>query len=257
MPPVLISPNTPSPTRADGNSTVYLNPRISANQLAQYMVADHAKQESIVQNARRAMTIPVANYNHARDAVPRSHDENGINTELFQRNIDRLSANPGNDDFDRECLRLSIRSLQRMLPLIGNIDAAGERITRPSRGFEHLLIEGVRLSVQPEIVFTFNYRGGVRYGGVMCNFASGAGSSLARTSGRYCAGDYAAFFVFQLLAIKFAGQGGPRYQNCVAVDVFRDTVHTAPTSGITMLRNVEAACRSIVRQWQERELADL
>lgn len=257
MPPTLIAAGTATPTRAEGHFKVYRHPRISANQLAQYMVSDAAKRESIVENARKVMAVRVANYNHARDLVPRCHDANGLNTDLLNAGIERLQANPGNDDFDRTCLTLSIRSLRRMAPIIGDIDCAGNRIGRPQRGFEHLLIEGVRLSIQPEIVFSFNYRGGVRYGGVLCNFASGASSSLARESGRYTAGHYAAFFMFQLLALKYAGNGGPRYQNCSVVDVYRDTIHTAPTSGVTMLRNVEAACRAIARQWQELEVDEL
>ena len=257
MPPTLISAGTATRSRRDGNYTIYTEPRISANQLAQFLVSDPSKQESIVANSRRVSRIQVANYQHARSSLTRSHDQNGINPDLLNSAIQRLEANPGNDDFDRTCLDLSVRSLRRLAPLVGKIDCEGMRINRPQRGFDHLLIEGVRVSIQPDIVFSFNHRGGVRFGGVLVNFANGAGSALSKAAGKYSAGDYAAYLVYQFLAIQFASQGGPRYQNCFAVDVFRDSLYSAPASFVMMLRNVEAACRNIARQWTDLELEEL
>jgi hypothetical protein len=256
MPPVLIPAGTAIPSRTDGNFTIYTDPQVSTNQLAQFLVADSAKKERIVRDARRVSRIRVTNYNHARSAVTRSHTPEGITLETLDAQIALLQANPGNDEGDLTCLELSIRALRRMRSLLAGFDSAGLRIVRPRRGFDHLGIEGVRVSVQPEVVFSFYTRQRERLGAVLVNFSSGAGSSLAPVSGRYTAGNYAAYLIFEFLSLQFAGHGMPDYRSCYSVDIYRDQIHVSPAALVTTRRNVEAACRAIVALWNRFDLEE-
>lgn len=256
MPPVLIAAGTAAPSRRVGNFTIYTDAQVSTNQLAQFLVADSAKKERIVRDARRVSRIRVTNYNHARSAVTSSHTSDGITLQSLNAQIARLQANPGNDDADRTCLGLSIRALERMRPLLAGFDSAGTRIVRPSRGFDHLGIEGVRVSVQPEVVFSYHARQRERLGAVLINFSSGAASSLAHVSGRYTAGNYAAYLIFEFLSLQFVGLGVPDFRSCFSVDIYRDQIHTAPAASVNTRRNVEAACRAIVALWNRFDLEE-
>lgn len=249
MIPTLISSSTPPRTKKAGNFRIHLDPRISANQLAQYVVSEPSKQESIVRNAKRMSKIKVANYQPARIAVSKSFDGNGLNADILSAEAERMETEIFFEPFEDACNKLSAASLRKLAPLVSGIDCQGVKIPRPARAFDHLLMEDVRVSVQPEVVFSMVHRGATRFGGVMVNFSKGEASSLSRKSGKYTAGDYAAFLVFQMLALHFGQQGGPRYANCFAVDVYRDEIYSAPQSHVTMLKNVQAACRMIALQW--------
>lgn len=249
MPPTLIASHQPPKTKKSGNFTIYLEPRVSANQLALYVVSDHSKQETIVRNAKRVSKIRVANYQPARAALARCYDGNGLNLAQLSNEADRMEVAPFEESFENDCNKLSAAALRRLIAFAPSIDCKGAQIPRPSRGFDHLLIDNVRVSVQPDIVFGMAHRGAAKFGGVIANFSKT--ESLSKLSGKHCAGDYAAFLVFQMLGLRFAAQGGARYSNCFAVDVHRDAIYPAPSSHISMLKNVQAACRSIARQWDE------
>jgi hypothetical protein len=247
----LVSAGSQLRTKNVGNGRMYLDPRISANQLAQFIVSSPAQQETIVRNAKYAMTVRLANYTPARIAIAKAYDGNGINDATLLAEAKRMETSKFPDAFETKCHQLSAKALRAFAPLTAQIDCAGTRIARPQQGFPHLMMEGVRVSVQPEVVFSMQHRGATAFGGVIAALAKGEASSLAKTAGKYTAGNYVAFLVFQMLALHFAKQGGPRYLKCFAVDAFRGDVHKTPASHVTMQKNVLAACRNIFRQWNE------
>lgn len=249
MPTTLISATTPIPQERVGNETIYLRPRMSANQLAQFVVSEAAKQETIVRDAKRVMAVRVANYQPARHAMALCHRPDGIDATLISSHAARMRETLFTDEYERQCNELSAASFLKFAPLASQIDCAGRRISTPKGGFDHLLIEGVRVSVQPEIVVSFTHRGVAKFGGVIFNFSKGDYSSLENGNSKYKAGDYAAVLLFLMLGVRFGGEGGPRNANCFAVDVYRERIFTASASHKTMLKNLEAACRNIARQW--------
>lgn len=87
------------------------------------------------------------------------------------------------------------------------------------------------------------------------NFSKTETTSLENGNSRHEAGDYAATLIFLMLGIHFGAKGGPRNANCFAVDVYRHRVFATPGSHKTMLKNIEASCRSITRQWETEDLA--
>lgn len=249
MATTLIAASTPPPTVKVGNETIYVQPRMSANQIAQFVISDPSKQESIVREAMHVMAVRVANYQPARTAMPQCHSSNGIEPELVRIQAERMRNTVCADRFDAKCNELSAAALLKFSPIASQVDCAGQRIPTPRRGFDHLLIEGVRVSVQPEIVVSFAYRGSTKFGGVIFNFSKGDQSSFENGNGKYHAGDYAAALVFLMLGVHFGAAGGPRSANCFAVDVYRGRVFETPGAHKTMLKNLEAACRNVARQW--------
>jgi hypothetical protein len=251
----LISASTPPKTKRIGNATIYLEPRISANQLAQFAVSDSAKQETIVRNAKKMLNVRVANYQPARTAMPKCHTPEGLNAESMIEYAAQMETKNFPDLFDRKCNDLSAASLRMASRLADQINCAGTRISTPSQGFDHLIIEGVRVSIQPEIVIAFAHRGVKKFGGVIFNFSKTESASLENGNGRHQAGDYAATLVFLMLGVHFGAKGGPRNANCFAVDVYRKKVFSAPGSYKTITKIIEASCRNIARQWEVVDVA--
>jgi hypothetical protein len=248
--PSLLALNTPQNTAMVGDSKVYLDPRISANLLAQFMISDHAKQEAIVRNAKRVNTIMVANYQSGRLAVSTSYDGAGINVGQLNAKAEHMKTAEFSDDFETKCNRLSGAALEKFAEFAQEIHCTGIKVPRPRDGYRHMLIENVRVSVQPEIVFTLQHRGQSKYGGIMVNFTKGDSTSYDKKQGRYYSGDYAAFLIFLMLGLHY-GNTGVRNASCYAVDIYRKAAYSGTTAHVTMLRNIEAACRNIARQWDE------
>jgi hypothetical protein len=248
--PTLLPLNTPQNTTTLGDTKIYVDPRISANLLAQFMISDHAKQEAIVRNAKRMNKIMMANYQPGRVAVSACYDGAGINVDHLRAKAEHMKTSEFSDDFETQCNRLSGVALEKLAEIAPGINCAGVKVPRPHDGYRHMLIENVRVSVQPEIVFTAQHRGQTKYGGIMVNFTKGDSTSYDKKQGRYFSGDYAAFLVFLMLGLHY-GSTGVRNTSCFAVDIYRQAAYSGTTAHVTMLKNIEAACRNIARQWDE------
>src|SRR4051812_45626441 len=115
MPTTLVPSSTPSSSQKIGPFTVYREPRISANQLAQYLVSDHAKQELIVRDSKCVGIIPVANYQPARTALARCFDtQAGIAVEAVIAQAVRMETTVFSDPYEAECNTLSAAAMRRL-----------------------------------------------------------------------------------------------------------------------------------------------
>src|SRR5260221_6347005 len=127
----LTSASTPPKTKQIGNATIYQEPRISANQLAQFAVSDSAKQETIVRNAKKVLTARVANYQPARQAMPKCHTPEGLNAESIINHAVRMETTNFSDPFERKCNDLSAASLRIASQLVSQVDGEGTGISAP------------------------------------------------------------------------------------------------------------------------------
>jgi hypothetical protein len=118
-----------------GDSKVYVDPRISANLLAQFMVSDHAKQEAIVRNAKRVNTIMVANYQPGRVAVSASYDGNGIDVDQLRAKAEHMKTSEFSDEFETHCNRLSGAALEKLADFAQQITCTGVKVPRPRDGY--------------------------------------------------------------------------------------------------------------------------
>jgi hypothetical protein len=112
------------------------------------------------------------------------------------------------------------------------------------------MIEGVRVSVQPELVFSTEHGGIKKIGAIILNTGKTEDLTLERKSGgKFSIGQYLAVLLYRMLEERFKGIGLPLHSKCYAIDIFRRTVYQAPLRHKTLLRNIDAACRAIAAQW--------
>lgn len=99
------------------------------------------------------------------------------------------------------------------------------------------------------MVFSFTQRGVTKVGAVILNTGQNENLSLARSNGKFTVGDYLTALLFRMLEAHAKGSGLPAHLKCYAIDVFRSTIYTAPSSHKTLLKHIDAACRSIAMRW--------
>jgi hypothetical protein len=248
--------NEALPTRIETeHHVIHLEPRMSAPKLAEYLVSDAARQETIVKQAKRGPKAIMIPYTRVRNTFGEALKNGSLDSGLLNARADEIgkleSLNTWQQDDNVRCAE-ALRLLAELAPKIQCSN--GKKIHRPNDAWPALKISGVRVSVQPELVFSCEHRGVKKVGAIILNTGKSESLSLAHSNGRYTAGDYLTVLVYQMLDSRLKDWGVPLHTNCLAIDVFRRQTYSAPAAFKTLLRHIEAACRTIALQWDALEI---
>jgi hypothetical protein len=231
---------------------IHAEPRISANKLAEFVIADHSRQKTIIREAKFAKKVVMIPYRKTRASIPHSFSSDSLNIDNLVRRaeeIERENEKESISEWQRNDNSNSSIALKKIAAIAPELLWKNARILHGRLG--GLAIAGVKVSIQPELVFTFEHRNINKVGAIIINTAKGDEKSLARNNGAYCVGDYLTSLLFQMLLSKAPKIGTPLNSKCYAVDVFREKVYTAPASFKTLNKNLVAACEVIALRWPE------
>jgi len=249
-----MSPATPQPSQLVESREIIFHrePRISANKLAEYVIADPSRQKTIIREAKFAKKLLIVPYSKTRTFIRHAFEANSLNIDkLAQRaeEIERENEAEGISEWQRNENANSALALRKLIPLAPELSWKDARILHEKLG--GMKIAGVKVSVQPELVFRFEHRNIPKVGAIILNTAKSDEKSLGRNNGGYCIGDYLSSLLFQMLLSKSPPVPAPLNSKCYAVDVFREQVYTAPANYRKLSKNLEAACEVIALRWPE------
>lgn len=238
-------------TRIETQSHVInLAPRISATKLAEYVVADPSRKETITRQAKRAPKAIMIPYTRVRNAFPNSLEPTGISAAFLNARSAEAEADTSKNPWQQDDNIRSAEALKRLAAIADQIECKNAtRIHRPEGGWGPLMINGVRVSVQPELVFTMNHHGVRKIGAVILNTGKNENLSLARSAQKSTVGDYLTVLLLRMLEARLSSYGVPLHTRCYAIDIFRDKTYIAPKSYRTLLKHIEASCTMIALQW--------
>lgn len=229
---------------------IHLQPRITAMKLAEYVLADPSRQETIAKNAKRAPKAITFPYSRVRGAVTSGLSDGKLNPAFFSTVADGIQVEAGDTEWQRDDKTRSADALRRFAKIIPTLNLTNAaQIHRPERGWKALVIGGVRVSVNPELVFSIAHRGVTKVGAVMLNTGQAEELSLSRTNGRFSIGNYVTALICRMAEERLAAYGMPLHTKCCAVDIFRGEIHTAPATYKTLIKHMEAACKMIALRW--------
>jgi hypothetical protein len=234
---------------------VHTEPRISANKLAEYVIADPSRQKAIIRDAKFAKTVIIVPYSKTRAFIPRAFAPDSLDIDKLVRRaeeIERENEADGISDWHHGDNTRSALALKKIAALAPELSWKNARILHGRLG--GIEIAGVKISVQPELVFTFEHRNISKVGAIILNTAKSDEKSLDRNNGAYRVGDYLASLLFQMLLSKGPRIAAPLNSKCFALDVFREKVYTAPANYRTLNKNLEAACEVIASRWSAIKL---
>lgn len=247
MPSVL----TGAPSQAD-ELIVHQEPRISANKLAEYVIADPSRQKTILRDSKFARKVVILPYKRTRVCVAYAFAENSLDIDKLVGRAKEIEAEnnaTGISDWQRNDNANSAGALKHLAAISPELSWGKARMLHIRLG--GLDIAGVKVSIQPELVFSFEHRNITKIGAVILNTAKGDEKSLDRRNGAHCVGDYLSSLVFQVLLAKANKFGAPLNTRCYAVDLFREKIYTAPVSYRKLNKNLEAACEMIASRWDD------
>lgn len=239
--------NNPAYTETETH-VFHHRPRISAAKLAEYVVASPARQKAIVRDSKKAPKSIMIPYKRVRNAVQSAFRQDGLNAEYFIEQADQCETTPFESEWAEADNKRSAEALRHLATITPEINFSGANLVRrPGNSWGGLMISGVRVSINPELVFSLLHKKVKKYGAVILNTGKSENLSLRKNNGKHCAGDYLATLVYRLLERRACI---PLHTKCYAVDIFREEIYTAPLAYKTLTKNIEAACEMIALLWE-------
>lgn len=225
--------------------------RISANQLAQYMVSSETGKLGIIAAAKQQNTAMVIRYKDAREAVKAFLTDDTRDVSVIHAAIahfEQAKDDPSLSNFGRSDAASSKEALEAfdsMKNQLGGFEFFAAPKKQPK-----LNLQGVDVSVNLDLHIRRDYKGEAQIGGAIFRFSQAGDESAAAATKRREMGAYVATLVHMHVASNLSTNRTPAHPICFSVDVqFREAI-AAPRTYARRARDMENACRFISAIWE-------
>lgn len=223
-----------------------LQPRISLNALTAYLNATAARRRRIIEEQKRPNDFQVIYYQPAQDAIVEFLVSGASDESILEQAMNRLNSLDPRNDYEERRWPNNVEALQSFLNFYEDVDFEGLNVVAGPPDQPRLTFSNISLSIRPEILLSGTLtRYGDVIGAVKLYFTKDEGLFLTPQSGQYPTS-----LIYHFLSEHHTHRRSlPRL--CFTVDVFGQTVHTAPRSYRRLLNEVSAACEEIELRWSQ------
>lgn len=222
------------------------DPRLSANQLAEYLKATAPSRKRILQEAKFPATVIVIRYEDAKAPVvgfmtgAASALENGIVRARRKAGTDGLT------DYGKKNCELCIDAMESFQAAIANLDMGKTKFKKPEIHNTKLKISGVNISVSINMMTEETRRDGKRsIGAAILVFSKGRPNQ--REMATRCKA--IALLIYELLKSQGNTAATCDPSLCMAIDVFNARIYRAMTAQVRLLRTMETSCEEVTNVW--------
>lgn len=227
-------------------------PRISANDLALYMVSSDTARMGIIRRSKTPQTPPVIRYKDARqpiiaylsDANRRVNPLISAEDMFRQRAEDNSIGGLRQDD--------ALKSIEVLHAVQGMANRLAEYDFSPApRSQPKLAIGGIEVSLRADLIVHGTSRGKDQIGAAIFRMTQDdAETDEARTK-RQNMGLYVATMVRRHVGENIPSDREPANRLCLSVDIQHGEVFAAPAANTRRANDLESACRMIAAFWDE------
>ena len=218
-------------------TTLRENPRISVNKLSEYITALPNRRRTIVKQQKRPPSVIVPYYKEAEKIILDYLVSFNGNEEWLNTKTQELLDKTVTSDWEETRRDICIDAVDSFAEFVSDLNFSGLRCVAGDPNPEKLNIEGVQVSIRPEIYLQDN-DGNVN-GCVKLVF--GKGRELSEDEAKYTG------TCLQRWMIEFFNIS--EHKLCFVVDIFGRKYHIAPKAYKKRLSDIEAACQEISRAW--------
>ena len=234
-------------------SRVAKDPRMSVNQLAQYMVSSPTGCVGIIDRAKHPNTAIVTRYKDARQAtraflVDQRRDL--IHLVSAENMLQQKLNDPAESAYRHEDARLSIDALHA-LQRMQNALAQYSFVSPPSNIQQKLVIAGVTISVSVDMLVHGKTRKIKQIGAAVLRLNKDDEPSSTARDKRKRMGLYAASVIRRHVEENIPSDRTPANKYCMSIDVQHGEVFVAANSNIQRITEIENACRFIAALWPQ------
>ena len=225
-------------------------PRISANDLALYMVSSDTAKLGIVRRAKHPQTSPIIRYRDARSAIcaylsdPIRSVNPLITAEqaLLQRKSDMSVSALMRDDAEHSID--VVRAIQSM-----NNKLRGYDFHKSPAKQQKLKIQGVEVSVHADLIVYGAHKGEDEIGAAVLRMTVDDADTDSAKSKRKDMGLYVATLARLHILQNLPTNRSPANRLCMSIDVQHGEVFICPDANAQRTKNIESACQMISALW--------
>jgi hypothetical protein len=224
-----------------------LTPRISANQLAEYLLASPARRQTILRNARYAPTFLVIRYSAAKEAISRFLADDVRNKRILAEAVAGLVSL---DDKDHSPAKkndtaLCIEAIKTFSTISDNRELSSLTFEPVTNQLPKLAISGVDVSITPNMISYRPKSEGRSVGAVIYQTSK----AIAAANWRAEHSRNVSTLLWMLAEKHLFLLGEPDRKLCLTLDIFGKTITPAPANYKRKLNDLEAACAEISALW--------
>jgi hypothetical protein len=222
---------------------VYKEPRISLNKLGEYLTTSKAsRRERILLDAKYPPTFQVIRYDPTRYVIQRFLSGKIANTAALAEAINDYALTKTKDDFEARMKKSNLEAMERFAAMAPGLTFGDAKVTAGPNAPQRRMVSGVSVSVRPDLQLTMG--GGnvsTRRGAVKLNISKGAVHGQA-------AADYVGTLLRHYIDDE-CPEGECDHQLCFTLDVFGEKLSASPKATVNRMKDIEAGCGEIARQW--------
>jgi hypothetical protein len=216
-------------------------PRISVNKLAEYINATTTRRKKIVADAKDPDAFVITRYGDALKAIRSCLQQGDLG--IIEEAIQAIGNKSQDTDFQKNDAKNSIELLEAFKEVDLSV-LEGFSVEAPNDiENKKIEIQGVVVSIQPDIILSREVKGVRQVGGIKISHAKT--KPLSEDSQQIVA-----LMVRELLtqdAINSESSVLPKA--CFSFDVFKKRLVCCPPSSKARMKQVEAACEEIALWW--------
>lgn len=216
-------------------------PRISINKLAEYLATNKAsRREKILKDCKFPPTFQVIRYEPTTELAARFLAGKIQNTQSLQVEIAKYENSITSSDFEERMKKSNLEAMTRFLALAPTLDFQDATLSLGAHAPPKLVLSDVQISVRPDVLVSVSKKGAKTTGAIKLNISKGSPHTNDSA-------EYAGALLRHYLMLH--GKEGCDYRNCYTLDVYSKKLVTAPKAITNRLKDAEAACAEIARQW--------
>lgn len=235
------------PMKLEVKHKFHPQPRLSANQVADYLNANSTNRRRILRDAKYPPVVLLIPYTEAKSALG-SHLISASGPTLLDSKLQALRRKAENDDigdFERRNAKLCIESIESFQSCEGKMKLGKITFMRPGFQLPKLKISGVSLSVSVDLLTEKLGRGGTVTGGAMLVFSKSGGAQ--QNMPERCKA--ISLLIYELLKSHGTSTSTCDPTMCMAIDVFQGTIYPAKGEQKQLLKTVTTSCDEVRNLW--------
>lgn len=217
-------------------------PSISANKLAEFIFAGPARQRQILKDQKFPSDFKGMYYREASESISRVITGNLEDLSPLENQKDILEQVVTDKAGTQRRVDANIDAIEAFETILDDIKLGGATPSLASHAPEKLTVQGVKISVRPDVLLAKPGKAGMLIGGVKLHFPR-----------NYALGEDGAAIVSALINEWCrqcrADDGTPAGELCMVIDVGSRKAYPGVKATAARMKAVDAACQNIAALW--------
>jgi hypothetical protein len=225
------------------------SPRLSANQISEYISANPGNRKRILRDAKYPATMIVIRYEDARSVVVQHMTGNNAAKDALNHALLALKHKgeaEGVTKYKKQNCQLSSEAIEAFQASEGKLGLSAIKFKAPHIHNTKLKLGGVTLSISLDLMTEKTANDGSKsLGGIVLVFSKSGGAK--KDMPERC--QAIAMLAHEVIKhhLKAGETADPKM--CMAVDIFSGKVYRAKSQQKTLYKNVEASCEEAATMW--------